>query len=246
MVGSQEQMLEEVMEKVASQVSENIKEVVTASIETELTGNMTRALLESEFYRRLSDDMRFGLQSIYKQIKSAAEKENGGLSPSAQTEANKLFSEASEQLDEVRITLEEATNNIMDVLEQQMEMRVKATEHLQNLASQYGDNQDVTALIGLEESLGENLTQILTTMSFQDITGQRIKKIIAALQSIESTVFDLYMSTGLIIKAHEETPDKEFHEIEAETKQVVSELKGPSRDASQADVDDLLAQLGLD
>ena len=244
---SEEAMLDEVMEKVATQVSDSIRDTITQSVETELTSNLTRALLKSEFYRRLNDDMRTGLQDIYKEISTAAQKENGtALTTEEQQAANKLFNEASHQLDEVRVTLEEATNSIMDILEAQLDLRSRAMQHLQNIASRHGDDPDVIALIELEETLGENMTNIMTTMSFQDLTGQRIKKIIAAIQKVEGTVFDMYMSSGLILKAHEETPDKNFEELEAETKQVVSELKGPDRDASQADVDDLLSQLGLD
>jgi chemotaxis protein CheZ len=54
------------------------------------------------------------------------------------------------------------------------------------------------------------------------------------------------MSTGLIMKAYSETPDKEIEELEQEARQKMSELKGPTRDVSQSDIDDMLAQLGMD
>ena len=54
------------------------------------------------------------------------------------------------------------------------------------------------------------------------------------------------MSTGLIIKAREEAPDKDLDELQRETKQKVSELKGPVSDVSQDNIDDLLSQLGLE
>lgn len=87
----------------------------------------------------------------------------------------------------------------------------------------------------------------MTTLSFQDLTGQRIKRIIEALKRIEAIVFDVYMSTGLIVKAHDQQPEKNMNELEQETHKKVTKLKGPSRDAaSQNDVDDLLSQLGLE
>lgn len=240
-----DQMVEAVMERVSAQVAESIKDVITNTVEQALTTNLTRALLESEFYRRLSEDMREGLQSIYKEISSAAKKENGGADVSPQAQTNQLFSEASMQLDEVRVTLEEATGKIMDILELQMVLRTKAVSHLQDLSARYGNDKDVKALLTLEDNLGNSLTDIMTHLSFQDLTGQRIKRIINAIQRIEATVLDLYLSTGLIIKAREENPEEDFDALEAKSKQKVSELKGPTRDASQNDVDDLLAQLGL-
>ncbi len=243
---TQEQIIDSVMERVSTQVADSIKDVISKTVEEALTSNLTRALLESEFYRRLSEDMRDGLQSIYKEISTAAKKENGGTTEvSAQTQTNQLFSEASKQLDEVRMTLEEATGKIMDILELQMVLRSKAASHLEALAKNHPEDKDLKALGDLEERLGNNLTDIMTHLSFQDLTGQRIKRIINAIQRIEATVLDLYLSTGLIIKAREENPEEDFESLDAKSKQKVSELKGPTRDASQNDVDDLLAQLGL-
>lgn len=234
------------MERVSTQVADSIKDVIAKTVEEALTGNLTRALLESEFYRRLSDDMRDGLQTIYKEISTAAKTENGGTAEaSTHAQTNQLFSEASKQLDEVRVTLEEATGKIMDILELQMVLRTKASSHLSELSKRYTADKDVQALLGLEDHLNNNLTDIMTHLSFQDLTGQRIKRIINAIQRIEATVLDLYLSTGLIIKAREENPEEDFESLEARSKQKVSELKGPSRDASQSDVDDLLAQLGM-
>ncbi|MFV0347509.1 MAG: protein phosphatase CheZ [Halodesulfovibrio sp.] len=242
---TQDQIIDSVMERVSTQVAESIKDVISKTVEEALTSNLTRALLESEFYRRLSEDMREGLQSIYKEISTATKNDSNGAEVTTQAATNELFSEASKQLDEVRITLEEATGKIMDILELQMVLRQKASSHLEDLSKRHSTDKDVQALMGLEDRLNNNLTDIMTHLSFQDLTGQRIKRIIKALQRIESTVLDLYLSTGLIIKAREENPEEDFEALEAKSKQKVSDLKGPTRDASQNDVDDLLAQLGL-
>ena len=102
----------------------------------------------------------------------------------------------------------------------------------------------------MNQSLESALTDIITDLSFQDLTGQRLKKVVSAITSIRETVFDLYVSTGLMMKTREETPEKDLAEIAKESRLKVqeirnSELKGPQNDASQKDVDDLLASLGL-
>ena len=73
---------------------------------------------------------------------------------------------------------------------------------------------------------------------------------VAAITSIQESVFDLYVSTGLMMKTREEEPEKNLGQIAEESRRKMveiknSELKGPSRDTSQSDVDDLLASLGL-
>ena len=87
--------------------------------------------------------------------------------------------------------------------------------------------------------------EIMTALSFQDLTGQRIKRIVTALQQIEKVVFELYMATGLSMKAMEQNPEKSVEEIRQASKARATQLKGPQAGATQTDVDDLLSQLGL-
>ena len=157
--------------------------------------------------------------------------------------ADKLFNEASQQLDEILTTTEKATFEIMDVVEKHMELQNRSQELLGSLRKTRKSNPAIQQLISINEDLGENLMRIMTSLSFQDLTGQRIKKIIYALKTIEGIVFDLYVSTGLSIKAKEQAPEKNVDEIRQESNQRVSELKGPQSESSQQDIDDLLAQL---
>ena len=223
--------------------------MLSATIEREITTNLTRALVESEFYRRISDDMRGGLQTIYREISTAAKPGAPEVDPAGtpveREAADRLFNEASHQLDEVLTTTQEATESIMDVVEVQIERQKEAAVLLEAIRAGAGVERALDRMVQINAALGEGLVEILTTLGFQDLTGQRIKKIIEALRTIESTVVELYLSTGLLIRAREEAPEKDISQIEAETRQVVSELKGPQRSASQENVDDLLAQLGL-
>ncbi len=241
----QQNLMNQIMEQVTQQVVEGIQKSIGEIIEKELSTNLTKALIESEFYRRISDDMRTGLQSIYKEISDATKPENSSA-VMTQQRADKLFSEASEQLDEILQTIERATVEIMDIVEKHIDLQNRASEHLNGLRKTRRSNPAISELISINDELGENLINIMTSLSFQDLTGQRIKKIIGALKKIETTVFDLYVSTGLIIKAREEAPDKDLDELQRETKQKVSELKGPVSDVSQDNIDDLLSQLGLE
>ncbi|MDR3045945.1 MAG: protein phosphatase CheZ [Desulfovibrio sp.] len=246
---TQEELLDNVMERVTNNLVVNIRDVLSATIERELTTNLTRALVESEFYRRISDDMRGGLQTIYREISTAAkpgaQEAPEGTHPVEREDADRLFNEASRQLDEILVTTQEATESIMDVVEVQIERQKEAAVLIEAVRAGAGVERALERMVQINAELGEGLVEILTTLGFQDLTGQRIKKIIEALRTIESTVVELYLSTGLLIRAREEAPEKDISQIEAETRQVVSGLKGPQRGTSQENVDDLLAQLGL-
>lgn len=244
---SQEELMRKVMDNVSATLVESLRSVIAATVEREITKSLTSALVESELHKRLSRDMRKGLQKIYKEISQAADSSQSHTPPPPpdQSEADRLFSEASHQLDEILATTEQATVDIMDIVEKHFELQAEAAPLLEGLRTGQATAEDIERLAAMNATLGDDLVSIMTTLSFQDITGQRIKKIVAALQAIESTVVELYVSSSLLIKAHEETPDRDIDEIEAETRKTVSELKGPTRGASQDNIDDMLAQLGL-
>ncbi len=243
---SQDQILDKALSSVAAQVAEAVKGAVVAAVEQALSSAMHNALVENEFYRHINDEMRHGLQNIYKEI-SAASTDNGAAPDSEKT--GKLFSEASKQLEEVMATTLEATESIMTVAEQLLDKQQEIATLLVELQDKAPGNT-VEKLAEHSVATEEALTSILTTLSFQDLTGQRLKKVVRALSDIQESIFEMYVSSGLMLKTREEMPEKDLKEIAAESKKKMeqikgSELKGPTRDVSQTDVDSLLADLGL-
>ena len=247
---SQEEVLERVLSRVSDKVAEAVKTTVAEAVQRELSSSMTKAMVESEFYRQLNDEMRHGLRGIYQEITNVSKEESAepGVD-SSQTQ--KLFSDTTRQLEEIMQTTLEATEKIMETVETLQAQQEEAMYIIAALSVPEKEEKSLARLDQLNQSLNTALTDIITELSFQDLTGQRLKKAVSAITSIRETVFDLYVSTGLMMKTREETPEKDLKEIAEESKRKVaeirnSELKGPSTDASsQRDVDDLLASLGL-
>jgi chemotaxis protein CheZ len=158
--------------------------------------------------------------------------------------ADEMFSEASTQLGAILQTTEKATESIMGLVEKHLDLNERSMTILDGMAEK-GASSEIEDLRAGQQALGEDLMEIMTTLSFQDLTGQRIKRIVSALQQIEKVVFELYMSTGLSMKALEQNPEMSVEEIRQTSKARATELKGPQAGASQSDVDDLLSQLGL-
>jgi len=243
----------EIMQEVTANLTANLRDVLATTLEKQLTESLTQSLLESEFYRRISKDMRSGLKRIYNEV-SVAQRGSGTEVVDEKAAADKLFHDASEQLSEVLKQTEEAANNIIEMLEKHIELQALATEFLEKAHKGRITPMEWERLREINATLNEDLAALMTTMSFQDLTGQRIKKAVAAIKQLESTVLELYVSSGLMLKAHEETPGQSMNDLEAKTKAVVaditqkvvgSELKGPTGTTGQADIDDLLAQFGL-
>jgi len=266
MVNPQEDLLRRMMSEVTDKLTEDLRSVLADTIERQISTALTQSLLESEFYRRISKDMRSGLKRIYKEISVASQSGNGtaGEQDAAappdvmnREEAAKLFHEASEQLNAVLSQTEEATEQIMEIVERHMDLQGRMEGMLDSIEQGTLSEADSGWLRGMNTQVQDDLNQVLMALSFQDLTGQRIKRAVKALQEIESTVVELYLSTGLLIQAYEEAPEKDLDMLEMEAKRTVdvlkgqtvvdSELKGPSSDGvSQKNIDDLLAQLGMD
>ncbi|MDR0622703.1 MAG: protein phosphatase CheZ [Deltaproteobacteria bacterium] len=120
--------------------------------------------------------------------------------------------------------------------------------------------QTVNASEALIKNTSTHLTHIMEALSFQDLSGQRIKKIVNLISEIQVQLLSLLVSVNSKIKAHHETPsvvrpkeerekvaqaevDKMLEKLTAEP----SELKGPGAEnrLDQGAVNDLLAQLGF-
>ena len=230
------------IENIVSEFPPQISKDDAADLRALLHEHLGKALLEGEFYRRLNHEMMSGLQDIYQQIHQAKEPDAGILD---KNESEQLFNEASKQLDEIMTTTEEAASQILNIIERQQDMAPENAELLRLASERRLNREEVARLFELNELVDKDLTDILTALSFQDLTGQRIKKIVATLKTIESKAFELVMSTGLAMKAHAKEPGKDMETIQTEAKRKASELKGPTLDANQKNVDDLLAELGL-
>lgn len=226
-------LAETILERITSRAEETIRQVITQALSEEIHRTLTKALTESEFYKTISQELHTGLGSIYKEIHTAAA---GGITPGV--DAQGIFSETSQQLDAIVETTEKATEQIMGIIERHME----AVARIREKAALLPNSEEVCAYF---DSLDADLMEIMTALSFQDLTGQRIKRIVRALDEVQRIVFDLYVDAGLSMKALAENPDQSVEEIRQASKAKTSELKGPQLGSNQNAVDDLLAQLGL-
>lgn len=141
--------------------------------------------------------------------------------------------EATDELDAVIEATEVATNSIME-----------AAEMIEGVAEEVTDEQ--------ADILSQAVTQIYEACSFQDITGQRIHKVVGALIEIERKVetvvekFGPDRETRDALKRQRQA-DKENAEAGATEINEEDLLQGPQLTEnanSQDDIDALLADLG--
>ncbi|CCH47626.1 protein phosphatase CheZ [Pseudodesulfovibrio piezophilus] len=245
MIG-QEEIVKDIMEKLSAKLGSSLKDSITKAVEKEIAENLSQSLLEGEFYRRVNEDLQTGLKQIYQEVKAA----RGGKeikSIEADLNPEDLFSETSDQLDAVLQTTEKAAVDIIEIVENLQDLQGIVAEIVTGFESGGVTKENREKLKEINNTLGSDLSTIMVTMSFQDLTGQRIKIIINSIRQVESIVREVMLSTGLMIKQRAEQPTRDIESMSEEAKtQATSKLAGPTADTNQNDVDDLLASLGLD
>ncbi|MCA1910170.1 MAG: protein phosphatase CheZ [Magnetospirillum sp.] len=130
---------------------------------------------------------------------------------------NEFIASATDELDAIVGATEAATNEIMD-----------SAEHLEALAPMMDAE--------VAERLTEITTRIFEACTFQDITGQRITKVVRMLKEIEARVENLVKAFGGEI----ESEDRKQKVIETD-EDLLNGPQLPTSAADQAEIDRLLA-----
>jgi chemotaxis protein CheZ len=243
---SNDDLVKDLMSRVSDQLVNSLKETITVAVEKQIAKSLSKALLEGEFYRRVNDDLQEGFKQIYREVKAA----RGGteiVCIESEFDPEEIFSETSDQLDAVLRTTEKAAVEIIDIVEKLQDLQATVAGIVKDFESGGVTKENRGKLTDINNTLGMDLQNIMVSLSFQDLTGQRIEKIINSLRQIEKIVREVMLSTGLMIQQREKEPEKDIDSLSADAKNAAtSKLEGPSEGTNQGDVDDLLASLGLD
>jgi chemotaxis regulatin CheY-phosphate phosphatase CheZ len=90
------------------------------------------------------------------------------------------------------------------------------------------------------------IADLFVQMSFQDLTGQRIIRVMELVSQMEVKLKRMIVSFGMKVAAKEKNPEITPEELQAAVTQKETELDGPQRDGiglDQDGIDDLLANI---
>lgn len=119
---------------------------------------------------------------------------------------------------------EEAANKTMSIVEKYI---MKMDEIADQIRKVQGPPETISFLKQFKNELEDDLTVILTTQSFQDLTGQTIKKVITLVAELEAELVKLIATFGVKIDAA-----------------AAQKVPAPEQ-VSQSDVDELLKNFGF-
>lgn len=187
------------------------------TVRVDQIAEVVRAMLDT-----MTGDIDANDLKLYREIESladyihAAKAEIAALKPGEIK--NEFIASATDELDAIVGSTEAATNEIMD-----------CAEHLETLTPMMD--------IQVAERLTEITTRIFEACTFQDITGQRITKVVKMLKEIEQRVESLVRAFGSEIEAPGEKVDKTL----VSDADLLNGPQLPSTAADQAEIDRLLA-----
>lgn len=153
---------------------------------------------------------------------------------------------ASDALTDLTRMTEEGTHKVMELteslLKNQRQFRA-GLEAIQIGLSEAGMEQIgiVAQAAGLMTLLADNqktMMDIMTALSFQDLTGQRIKKVVGILDDVQSRLLELVVVFGAKVTANEAGGER--------ASELLKELEMTKKTSIKQDmVDDLLKEFGF-
>lgn len=171
---------------------------------------VTKAMSEGDFHHEIDGALYGQIGELAKYI-NATIKKLQTVEPNIALATDKIPT-ASLQLSEITKATEEATHSIMGQVESVLDNQDLLLHHIEaiekgvNLAKEVGELRQVTA------DNKDILLDIITGLSFQDLTGQKIKTIISLIEEIEKRIIHLIVTFGLKSKTmvEENSPLKGF------------------------------------
>ncbi|MBU2547616.1 MAG: protein phosphatase CheZ [Proteobacteria bacterium] len=194
------------------------------------------------FYQDISRITVRGLSEIALDFNAFYKELSLRVHPALTNVAEKDLPEASDQLYAIIETTEQAANRIMDNLEAMQQEQNGIQTGLEALVAEAGlpsaAQAQAEAVLDQVKSSQDRVMKIFEEMSFQDLTGQRIKRIVTLVQAIEGTVQEMLVSLGDRFTREEPGTERKSEEEPL--------LKGPQKSGQgldQSAIDDLLKSL---
>ncbi|MBW2031849.1 MAG: protein phosphatase CheZ, partial [Deltaproteobacteria bacterium] len=230
-----------------------------------LNGNMDNE--GDRFFRSLAYELTGELKELAQLIIDFRREINSKIHPNITDLTSKFLPQTSDQLKAIIEATEMAANKIMDNLENMQEETEKAKDILTSLrhgrTEVRGEGGEKIEIAVNKETVGEIsplldymestagtflslISDSIVQMSFQDLTGQRVKRVMELVGKMEERLKNMILSFGIKLTEKEKNPRMSDEELDRVVEKKVTELAGPQREGEgldQADIDKILARI---
>ncbi|MDA8388272.1 MAG: protein phosphatase CheZ [Nitrospiraceae bacterium] len=148
--------------------------------------------------------MQKGQNSLYKEVGKVTRKLHDSvkgfkeaIDPRLKDMATTDMPKAMDRLQYVIDKTEEAANGTMAFVEKYILCMDELSAHIRNIRE---PEETVSYLKDFRNKLEDDLTEVLTTQSFQDLTGQTLKKVMGLVSDVETELVGLIANFGVKIE----------------------------------------------
>lgn len=201
------------------------------------------------FFKNLAQEMRREMKDLAKLIMDFKKDFASRIQPGISEVRAKYLPQAADQLEGIIESTEQAANRIMDNLESMERHLEEAKAVLSQAGEALAGRLEEKAIGHAKGRLQECLALVgdsFEQMSFQDLTGQRIKRTIDLVNLMEERLRKTLLSFGIRIAEKSRNPGISGDELEDTVEKRLTDLSGPQRSGeglNQADIDKLLATM---
>ncbi|MBW2066956.1 MAG: protein phosphatase CheZ [Deltaproteobacteria bacterium] len=256
---------EEVTSIVDKQLSSEEFDRLTDLFRQILNGNMDSE--GDSFFRSLAYELTGELKELAQLIIDFRREINSKIHPNITDLTSKFLPQTSDQLKAIIEATEMAANKIMDNLESMQEETERMKEIFSSLrhgrTEVRGEREEKVEIAVSKETVGEIsplldymestagsflslISDSIVQMSFQDLTGQRIKCVMDLVGKMEERLKNMIVAFGIKLTEKEKNPAMSAEELDRVVEKRVTELAGPQRAGQgldQADIDEILARI---
>lgn len=191
---------------------------------------VTKAMAEGDFHQEINENLYGQIGELAKYINSTIKKLQA-IEPNIAQVSDKI-PEASVQLSEISKFTEQATHTVMGQVEQVLDSQDSILNHIEGVEKGGDAEKAVSEIKQIVMDNKEAMLDIITGLSFQDLTGQKIKVIVGLIEEVEKRILQLIVAFGL----------KSKDKVEESIQQI--EFKDNST-LKQDDVESILKEFGF-
>lgn len=213
---------------------------------------------DEDFYRSVTMEMTGSVKELALVLINFRKEFTRKIRPHIEDIANVFIPQTSDQLEGIIETTEQAANTIMDNLDRMNQLvseNKSIITAMQNGTINGGTlapavvadlTPTLSVLVNHNKEYLDLITDTFTQMSFQDLTGQRLQRIIKLVGEIEEKITKMVISFGLKLTEREKNPELSAEELQKKVDEQAQLLAGPQKKGGGLDqdgIDDLLNSL---
>ena len=198
----------------------------------ELTRTMSEGTTEGGEFKELNSRLTDALADVAQHIEEIR-KNLMDVKPGLEG-ASKDIPETTGHLGDIDKTLADAADRLFELTEKAVVDNSRGLELINLLKDGGGDSAAIEELTAINAAHSSELMEVMSSLSFQDLAGQKIKKVSGLIEGVETRILKI-----LLVLGYSDTDDA------AKQEEMLSNLDESQGELKQNLVDDILKDFGL-